>query len=491
MNQQCLEKKMRNVRGVQKPQGKNIHKLDALLACMPREKEWFATVKEDGVSYMIDVDVSTKRVRAYLTTSGTEIKLAPCLHAAVLQQFVRIDFTGTVYCELASTFKSNDDQHGFDKANMFSNRTKTAIRLEEFRAQGCRLVALYTDDMDSGIPSASKRLRPLKELPRITTDVETGIVVWPDEIVVCVEILAVKATPEEVIDEIRQWQFLSTKPGATRREGVVLMPDEGRLVNFGMVDKTNANYRNKFWFKVKEQYNAEACLVTGFNKKTNSAQISVTNTPEYATGTWKLWSVPLNYVDKSWIINMLAAAAFDNDDTSDDDKDVQRPTYLSMGCAIRWYVGHVAVRCFVIFSLKKIGGKEQIPFAMSPVHPFAGKRAASPAAGGSYKRVAPPAAGGSFKRLSPPPPANRDVGSAAKDAPVPMGAVPEKITVKGVCPVCNVTVYSNCQRMIIKCAYHHVHCGNQKKIWLVDGGCACGTCPVRQPVVDNRVIVID
>jgi len=359
MNQQCMAKKMQNVRAVQKPQGKDINKPEELRSCMTRDKDWSVTVKEDGVSYIIDVDVSKMSVRAYLTTSGRGIKLASCLHAAVLQEFVRIDFSGTVYCELASTFKSNDDERGFDRANMFSNRTTTPIRLEEFCAQGCRLVALYTDDMDLGIPSASKRLLPLKELPRITTDVSTGIVVWPDQIVVCVEILAEKATPDKVIDEIRKWQLLSSKPGATRREGVVLMPDEGKLVTFGTVNKTYANYRNKFWFKVKEQYIAETCVVTGFNKKTNSAQVNVINTGGYAAGSWKLWSVPLNYVDNSKIINVLAAAAFDPDDSSDDDNDAQRPTYLSKGCAIRWFIGHVAVRCFVISASRRLGEKSR------------------------------------------------------------------------------------------------------------------------------------
>jgi len=204
MNKDCVEKKMRNGRGVLKPQGKNLNELDALLCCMSRQMSWTLTVKEDGFSTILDVNLDVPSVRMYRTTSGDELLLAPCLRDAVLQEFVRINFTGTVYCEFASTFKSNDSQRGFDKANTFSSRTANPIRLDEFRAKACRLVALYTDDMESGIASASKRLRPLKKLPRITTDVSTGIVTWPDEVVVCVEILAEKATPDEAMQEIRK-----------------------------------------------------------------------------------------------------------------------------------------------------------------------------------------------------------------------------------------------------------------------------------------------
>jgi len=280
--------------------------------------------------------------------------------------------------------------------------------------------------------------------------------------------------------------LVSTKAGATRRQGVVLMPDEGKLVTFGTVNKTYANYLHKFWFKVKEQYNADAVVVTDFDKKTNRALVNVTNTGNYAAGSWTMWSVPLNYVDKSSIINMLAKAAFDNDDTSDDDDNAVRPTYLAMGCAIRWYVGHVAVRCFVIFSLKKIAGKTQIPLLMPQMPQLAGKR------------------------LSPPPPKIEDAGSADKvlladaraDTPLHMkdstsidaqvdADIDEVVTVKGICPVCEQTVYSNCRRTIINGAYHHAHCGHSSKTFFVDGECACGTCPVRKPNVDEGVIVID
>jgi len=191
MNKECLLKKMSNWRGVQKPLGKNINDLDALRKCMSREFSWNLTTKEVWISVIVDVDVamSSRSVRLYLTTSGREILLAPCLEAAVFQKFVRINFTGTMYCELASTFKSNNGQRGFDKANAFSNRTANPITLHEFRAKGCCLVALYTNDMNSGAPSASNRLLPLKKLQRIRTEAVTGIVEWPDENVVCVEIL--------------------------------------------------------------------------------------------------------------------------------------------------------------------------------------------------------------------------------------------------------------------------------------------------------------
>jgi len=319
--------------------------------------------------------------------------------------------------------------------------------------------------------------------------------------------------------------LVSTKAGATRRQGVVLMPDEGKLVTFGTVNKTYANYLHKFWFKVKEQYNADAVVVTDFDKKTNRALVNVTNTGNYAAGSWTMWSVPLNYVDKSSIINMLAKAAFDNDDTSDDDDDAVRPTYLAMGCAIRWYVGHVAVRCFVIFSLKKIAGKTQIPLLMPQMPQLAGKRLSPPppqiedagsadkvllAEARAGKRPASSAAEGLWKRLSPPPPKIEDAGSADKvlladaraDTPLHMkdstsidaqvdADIDEVVTVKAICPVCEQTVYSNCRRTIINGAYHHAHCGHSSKTFFVDGECACGTCPVRKPNVDEGVIVID
>jgi len=431
MNKDCVEKKMRNGRGVQKPQGKNINELDALRSCMSREMSWMLTVKEDGFSVMVDVNASlpTRSVQMYRTSSGDELPMAPCLRDAVLEQFVKINFTGTVYCEFASTFSSNDIQRGFDKANTFSSRTANPIRLDEFRAKGCRLVALYTDDMEPGIASASKRLRPLKKLPRITTDVSTGIVTWPNEVVVCVEILAEKVTPDEAIAEIRKWLLVSTKAGATRREGVVLIPDEGKLVTFGTVDKTYANYRKESWFKVKEQHLAKNVVVKGFNKKTNSALVDVINTENYSAGSWKMWSVPLNYVDKSSIVNMLAKAAFDNDDTSDDDDDAVRPVYLAMGCAIRWYVGHVAVRFFVIFNVKKIAGKAQIPLFISQTLWPAGKRLSPPppeiedagsadkevlAEARESKRPASSAAEGPCKRFALPPAEIEDAGSADK-----------------------------------------------------------------------------
>jgi hypothetical protein len=431
-----------------------------------------------------------------------------------------------VYCEFASTFNSNDSQRGFDQANTFSSRTAKPIRLDEFRAKGCRLVALYTDDMQPGIASASKRLRPLKKLARITTDVSTGIVTWPNEVVVCVEILAEKATPDEAMTEIRKWQLVSTKAGATRREGLVLIPDEGKLVTFGTVDKIYANYRNASWFKVKEQNIAENVVVEDFNKKTNSALVNVQNTRNYAAGSWKMWSVPLSYVDKGTIINTLAKAAFDNDDTSDGDDDAVRPTYLARGCAIRWYVGHVAVRFFIIFSLKKIAGKAHIPLPMPQMPQLAGRRFSPPPleiqdAGSADevllgearagKRLPSSAPERLWKRLPPPPPPKIEyAGSAGKvlladaraDIPLHMkhstsvdaqvdADIDEAVTVKGICPVCKNRVYSNCCRTIINGAYHHARCGHSSKTFFVNVGCACGTCPVREPNVDGGCIVID
>ena len=347
---------MNNPEGVQEPTSIDINTINRCTT-LNRTARWTLTVKEDGFGARVVV-TEIFGLCVFLATSGNQLALHPTLEQAMSACFKKLKLHGTFYCEWVCAPDPRYNGHGFDRAVKFANRTANPITLSEFTENNCRVVALYEGDYGHGGPSAVKRMSNVRRLPQILSD-NRGVVKYPRDVVVCVEILCSPGSgkehyrgisTEDAVSKARAWVALRSLPSATLREGLVMIDEKSHLKRFGQLTKTSKNYRNPQWLKLKSHGVRSQVTVESYNMQTHKARCLMKS--EDGCLEMPVKSSPVHTDSHHTTLCWLE---------EEEDRKVR-----AEGFKIDWYVGRPEVRWFIIYSLRKHLSPEDSDALRSP-----------------------------------------------------------------------------------------------------------------------------